>query len=105
MPAIRLPSVCCAARPKTTAVIAPPTASVAGSSPAMRSANSAATARNTSRIRKPTVPAVAGSMRRNSAGRREAAEVARQRPAEHDHHDAAPTRTGVSTPNSSSRRR
>ena len=29
MPAIRLPSVCWAARPKTTAVIAPPTASVA----------------------------------------------------------------------------
>ena len=38
-------------------------------------------------MRKPTVPAVAGSMRRNSAGSIAAAEVARERPAEHDQHD------------------
>ena len=79
------PSVCCAARPMTTAVIAPPTASVAGSSPPTRSDSSTASAIITSRIRNETVPAVAGSMRRNSAGRREAADVAGEQPAEGDH--------------------
>jgi hypothetical protein len=67
-PAIRFPSVCCAARPNTTATSAPETASVRGSSPAMFSATSIAATRNASRIRKPTVPAVAGSMRLNSPG-------------------------------------
>jgi hypothetical protein len=103
-PAIRLPSVCCAARPSTTAVIAPPTASVSGCSPATRSASSAATARNTSRIRNPTVPAVAGSIRLNSAG---AVKRPRSRASAQPRitmRIAAPTRTGVSTPNSSSRR-
>ncbi len=69
VPAIRLPSVCCAARPRTTAVNAPPTASVRGSTPAISSATSSATPTVTRRITKPTVPAVAGSMRRKSAGR------------------------------------
>ena len=38
VPAIRLPSVCCAARPRITAVNAPPSASVRASMPATRSA-------------------------------------------------------------------
>ena len=83
MPAIRLPSVCCAARPRTTAVIAPPTASVSGCSPATRSANSAAAPMKISRIRKPTVPAAAGSMRLNSAG---AVKRPRSRASATDHH-------------------
>ena len=86
-PAIRLPSVCWAARPNTTATIAPETASVRGSSPAMLSATSTAATRNPSRIRKPTVPAVAGSMRRNSAGRQRAPDVAREAPAEDQQRD------------------
>jgi hypothetical protein len=68
MPANRLPSVCCAARPTTTAVNAPPSASVRGPRPAIRSAISTAASIVTSRSRKPTVPAVPGSMRRNSVG-------------------------------------
>ena len=66
-PAIRLPSVCCAARPKTTAVNAPPTASVSRLQAGDAQRDEHATRRTTSRIRKPTVPAVAGSIRRNSA--------------------------------------
>jgi hypothetical protein len=62
------PSVCWAARPKMTAVNAPPTAMVAGRRPAIRSATSSVRMMVSSRMRKPTVPAVAGSMRRNMAG-------------------------------------
>ena len=47
---------------------APPTASVSGLTPAIRSAAMTTTAIVPSRIRKPTVPAVPGSIRRNSAG-------------------------------------
>ena len=68
VPANRLPSVCWAARPTTTAVNAPPRASVRGPMPAIRSANTVATTIVNSRMRKPTVPAVPGSMRRNSVG-------------------------------------
>jgi hypothetical protein len=103
MPAIRLPSVCWAARPITTAVMAPPTASVAGSRPPTRSASSTAAAIITTRIRNEVVPAVAGSMRRNSAG---AAKRPRSRASSQPRATiaiAAPTRTGVSAPNSSSR--
>ena len=86
MPAIRLPSVCWAARPTTTAVTAPPTASVRGVRPAIRSAISAARTRNDRRIRKPTVPAVPGPCG-GRARLHQAPEVARERPAEHDQHD------------------
>ena len=55
--------------------------------PGDRSATIAATTRNASRIRKPTVPAVAGVHAAEQRGRREAPEVARERPAERDHHD------------------
>jgi hypothetical protein len=51
-----------------TAVKAPPTASVRGSSPATRSATMIASPTKTRRIRKPTVPAGPGSRRRNSVG-------------------------------------
>src|ERR671914_319804 len=68
VPAMRLPTVCCAARPRITAVIAPPTASVWGLSPARRSAASTVMASVASRIRKPTVPAVPGSSRFSSVG-------------------------------------
>ena len=69
-PAKRLPSVCWAARPRMTAV-----AAAAGTrfwlvTPATRSATSVATTAKNSRMRKPTVPAVPGSIRRNSAGPR-----------------------------------
>jgi hypothetical protein len=105
MRAIRFPSVCCAARPNTTAVIAPPTASVSGFSPAARSASSAAAVRNTSRIRNPIVPAVAGSMRRNRAGavKRPMSRASAQPSTTIT--TASATRTGVSAPNSCSRRR
>ncbi len=102
-PAIRLPSVCCAARPKTTAVIAPPTASARGSSPAIRSAESAASARNVSRIRNDTVPAVPGSTRRNSAGSTQRPRSRASAQPRITSTIAAVTRTGVSSPNSSSR--
>jgi hypothetical protein len=49
-------------------VNAPPRASVRGPSPATRSAISTATSIVTSRSRNPIVPAVPGSMRRNSVG-------------------------------------
>ena len=68
MPANRLPSVCCAARPRITAVKAPPTSSVRASTPATLSATSSVIASVARRIRNPTGPAVAGSRRRNSAG-------------------------------------
>ncbi len=68
MPAIRLPRVCWAARPKITAVNAPPTAIVWGPMPATFSAISSVIPSVASRIRKPTVPAVAGSMRRKNVG-------------------------------------
>jgi hypothetical protein len=58
---MRLPSVCWAARPTTTAVKAPLSAIVCGSSLAMRSATTTATTIVARRMRKPTVPAVAGS--------------------------------------------
>jgi hypothetical protein len=60
---------------------------------------------NASRIRKPAVPAVAGSIRRNSA---DAVKRPRSRASAQPSTTiaiAAPTRTGVSTPNSCSRRR
>ncbi len=53
-PANRLPSVCWAARPSTTAVKAPPTASVLGARPAIRRATAMTTTIVTSRIRNPT---------------------------------------------------
>ena len=58
---------------------------------------------NTSRIRNPIVPAVAGSMRRNSAG---AVKRPRSRASAQPRTTitiAAATRTGVSTPNIRSR--
>ncbi len=72
--------------------------------PATRSAISAAATMNTSRIRKPTVAAVAGSIRRNSAG---AVNRPRSRASAQPRTTitlAAATRTGVSRPNSTSRR-
>lgn len=51
-----------------TAVNAPPTASVPGASPAIRSATRSARTTVASRIKNPTVPAVPASMRRNNAG-------------------------------------
>ena len=68
MPAIALPSVCWAARPKMTAVKPPPTASVCSLAPATLSATSTVITIVSSRIRKPTVPAVAGSIRRRNVG-------------------------------------
>ena len=68
VPANRFPSVCCAASPRITAVKAPPRASVRASMPATRSATTTATSTVTRRTRNPTVPAVAGSSRRNSGG-------------------------------------
>ena len=68
VPANMLPSVCWAARPRITAVKAPPSASVRGSMPMMPSATITASATVARRITKPTVPADAGSIRRNSAG-------------------------------------
>ncbi len=63
-----LPRVCWEARPRITAVNAPPTASVPASSPAIRSATIALTITVTKRTMNPTVPAVAGSIRPKSAG-------------------------------------
>jgi hypothetical protein len=51
-----------------TAVMAPPTASVSGLSPARRSATSTVITSVASRIRNPTVPAVPGSSRFMSTG-------------------------------------
>jgi hypothetical protein len=51
-----------------TAVKAPPTASVRGGRPAMFSAARSVIPTVPRRIRKPTVPAVPGSRRRNRAG-------------------------------------
>ena len=76
---------------------------MAGSSPATRSDAIAATIRNANRIRKPAVPAVAGSMRRNSAG---AVKRPRSRASAQPRitiTTAAATRTGVSTPKIRSR--
>ena len=87
MPAIRLPSVCWAARPKTTAVMAPPTASVRGSRPAIRSAENPAIARNESRMRKLSGARGAGVDAAEQPRLGPAAEVARQRPAEHHEDD------------------
>ena len=53
-----------------TAVNAPPSASVRASTPATRRATSSASPAVTRLMTKPTVPAVAGSRRRNSAGPR-----------------------------------
>jgi len=64
MPAKRPLRVCWAASPSTIAVKAPPTASAAALTPAIRSANTTTTAIAPSRIAKPVVPAVAGSSRR-----------------------------------------
>ena len=63
-----LASVCWAARPTTTAVTAPPSASVRGLKPATRSATTMTRHIVTSRMRNPTVPAVPGSRRLNSHG-------------------------------------
>jgi hypothetical protein len=63
-----LASVCWAASPTTTAVTAPPSASVLGLRPATRSATTIARTIVPSRIRKPTVPAVPGSRRLKSQG-------------------------------------
>ncbi len=68
VPAIRFPIVCWAARPKSTAVSAPPTASVSGLRPAIRSATRIAKATVKRRIRKPSVPAVPGSRRLKRIG-------------------------------------
>ena len=68
IPAIRLPSVCCAARPTMTAVNAPPMASSRGSRPAMRRATSSVTPTVARRMMKPNVPAVLGSMRLKRLG-------------------------------------
>ena len=71
-----------------TAVKAPPTASVSRLEPATRSATSTATTTaKTRRMRKPTVPAVAGSIRRKSVGPQRAAEVAGELPAEREQRD------------------
>src|SRR5215216_5030117 len=102
-PAIRLPSVCCDARPKITATIAPETASVRGSMPAMRSATSIAATRNPSRMRKPTVPAVAGSIRLNSCGASVRPTSRASRQPRISSAIAVNTRTGVSRPKISSR--
>ena len=87
----------------TTAVIAPPTASVRGSRPATRSDAIAAATRNASRIRKPTVPAVAGSMRRNSAGAEKRPRSRASAQPRATITTAAAIRTGVSTPKIRSR--
>ena len=68
VPAIRLPTVCCAASPNSTAVTAPPTASVSGLRPAIRRATRMARMTVKSRIRKPSVPAVPGSSRLKRMG-------------------------------------
>ena len=86
-PAIRLPSVCWAARPKTTAVIAPPTASVRGSSPAMRSAESARDGQERQPDQERHRPRRTRVDPPEQRGLHPAAEVARQRPAEDHEHD------------------
>ena len=68
VPAITFPSVCCEASPATTAVAAPPKATVRVPSPATRAATTATIIIVTKRIRKPTVPAVPGSIRLNRLG-------------------------------------
>jgi hypothetical protein len=85
------PSVCWAARPSTIAVKAPPTARVPASRPAIRSATAVIAAMVSSRIRKPTVPATAGS-RRQTEPAQTVRELARERPSEHDeqHHGHHP---------------
>ena len=68
IPAIRLPSVCCAARPKTTAENEAPIAIAAIGTPAMRSASTIAASTVSSRITNPAVPAVAVSIRLKRIG-------------------------------------
>ena len=97
MPAIRLPSVCCAARPTTTAVIAPPTASCAASSPAKRSA----TQPRHDQEREPDQEADRPGRRRvhppEQRGAVKRPEVARERPAEH-RPSRSPRRSGPACP-------
>ena len=69
-------------------MIAPPTASVARVQAGDAQRDEHARRRSmTSRIRKPTVPGRRRVHAAEQRGRGEAAEVARERPAEHDHHD------------------
>jgi hypothetical protein len=62
------PSDCWAARPSTTAVIVPPSASVLALIPATRRATITTVDIAKRRIRKPSVPALAGSRWRKSRG-------------------------------------
>ena len=87
MPAIRLPSVCWAARPKTTAVTAPPTASVRGVRPGdpergeRREDEERQADEEADRARRAGVDAA------EEPRLHPAPEVASERPAEHDQHD------------------
>ena len=82
-PANRLPSVCWAASPSTTAVNALPAISDAVFTPATLSAISTVIASVNRRMMNPTVPAVPGSIRLNIVGPAARPIVPRERPADH----------------------
>jgi hypothetical protein len=104
MPAITLPIVCWAARPRMTAVNDAPSARAAGLRPAIRSATTITAVRAARRTRKPTTPAVPRSRRRSRIG-----PSARPRPRANAHPTITRTTTMAMTtplpaPNSSVRK-